>query len=205
MLRFALIGALALCCTAAEPGFLQVDATLETGSQAGHKIPLTLAYDSAAVAKDGESVVAARPLGAGLTPLQRAEAVFQNGVLKSVRIFLRLEGVESPIHNLVIGVAGPQMVTYVDQSGHIGAGSYRLSTVANSSELSVIRPLPEPLELHPHQIAEPNSPNPGLVIFAPQAAGANPLNLVHPSAAPNLLIVDPAPLTLAPPPPLPPL
>ena len=202
MLQIALPFAFAFCCMAAETGVVRVEAKLETGSQAGRTIPVTLVYDAGAVGAAGESVIPAVPVGEQVTALQRCEAVFHDGLLQSIRIFLRLEGADSPVHNLVIGVAGPGTLSYVDQTGGTGGGSYRLETVPNSGNLSVIRPLPEPFELHRQQGAiVPDGAHPGLLIFAPEPLGANPLHLVHPSAAPGLLVVDPAPLRLTPLPP----
>src|SRR5260370_560654 len=179
MWRLAAIGLLEFGCSAAEVATVQVDATLETGSQAGTKIPVTLAYDASAVAPKGDCVIPASPVGEQVTALQRAEAMFHDGVPTGIRMFLRLEGADSPIHNLVIGVGGPGTLGYVDQTGGIGTGTYRLRTVPNNGNLSVIRPLPAPLELHQHLPPAPHPPPPGLPIFGPDTAAPNPLNPVH--------------------------
>ena len=189
-----------LCCGQQA---VQVVATLETGSQAGLTIPFALAYDPAAVEAQGESVVPVQPTGASLQSLRRAEAVFQDGVLKNIRLFLRLEDARSPIHNIVLGAAGPGTLGYVDQTGGVGTGSFRLVTLPTPRDVSVTHPITNPQLSSPWHDAQPNPANAPLVIFAPQTSGANPLNLVHPSAAPGLLVVDPAPLTLTLPPPPP--
>ena len=198
---FVLFFAAALVCQGQELASVQVVATLETGSQAGLKIPVTLAYDTTVVAARGESLVPLHSLAADLKVMQRAEAVFLDGALQSIRLSVRLQDASSPIHNLVLGAAGPDTLGYVDQRGGIGTGSFRLVTLPNRGDLSLIRPLPEPGLGSPLHAAQPNPATAPLVIFAPQLSGTNPLNLVHPSAAPGLLVVDPAPLTLTVPPP----
>ena len=198
---FVVFFAVTLLCRGQQA--VQVVATLETGSQAGLTIPFALAYDPAAVEAQGESVVPVQPTGAGLQSLRRAEAVFQDGVLKNIRLFLRLEDARSPIHNIVLGAAGPGNLGYVDQTGGVGTGSFRLVTLPTPRDGSVTHLITNPQLSSPWHDAQPNPANAPLVIFAPQTSGANPLNLVHPSAAPGLLVVDPAPLTLTLPPPPP--
>ena len=198
---FVVFFAVTLLCRGQQA--VQVVATLETGSQAGLTIPFALSYDPAAVEVQGESVVPVQPTGAGLQSLRRAEAVFQDGVLKNIRLFLRLEDARSPIHNIVLGAAGPGTLGYVDQTGGVGTGSFRLVTLPTPRDVSVTHPITNPQLSSPWHDAQPNPANAPLVIFAPQTSGANPLNLVHPSAAPGLLVVDPAPLTLTLPPPPP--
>lgn len=198
---FLLCFAAAALCYGQDMAAVQVLATLETGSQAGLKIPVTLAYDTTGVEARGESVVPLHSPAADLKVMQRAEAVFLDGALQSIRLSLRLQGASSPIHNLVLGAAGPETLGYVDQRGGIGTGSFRMVTLPNRGDLSLIRPLPEPGLGSPLHLAQPNPATAPLVIFAPQLSGTNPLNLVHPSAAPGLLVVDPAPLTLTVPPP----
>lgn len=199
---FVVFFAVSLLCRGQEAA-VQVVATLETGSQAGLMIPVTLAYDPAAVEAQGESVVPVQPMGAGLQSLRRAEAVFQDGVLQNIRLFLRLEDARSPIHNIVLGAAGPGKLGYVDQTGGVGTGSFRLITLPTPRDVSVIHLMTNPQLSSPWHDAQPNPANAPLVIFAPQTPGANPLHLIHPFAAPGLLVVDPAPLTLTVPPPPP--
>jgi hypothetical protein len=194
-----------MSCQAAETALLQVEATLDSGTEAGKKIPVTLAYDPSQVAPKGDSTVDATLVGDRETSLQKCEAVFHDGLIQSVRLFLRMESPDSPVHNLVIGLAGANSMSYVDQNGGLGSGTFRVRPIPNSNNITIQRPIPQPLDLSPAIRRNTNPGNPGLVILAPELPGANPLNIVHPPAAPGLVVVDPAPLTLHVPPPPPPL
>jgi hypothetical protein len=198
MLRIGLLLACASCCNAVDMKVVQVEASLQTGSQSGKEIPVNVAYDADGVTPEGDCVIPATPAGEGLTSLQSAEAVFHDANLVAVRLFLRIEDAASPVHNLVIGLAGPTTLSYVDQNGGIGTGSYRVRTLPNSDALRVIRTLPQPLRLNPeaHPAVNPMGQPGGLVIMAPEIPGSNPLNIVRPPAAPGLVVTDPAPLSL---------
>jgi hypothetical protein len=198
MFRIGLLLAFASCCFAEDMKVVQVEATLQTGSQSGKEIPVNLVYDADAVSPEGDCVVPAKPAGEGLTSLESAQLAFHDAMLTSVRLFLRMEQATSPIHNLVIGVAGPDTLSYVDQNGGIGGGTYRVRALPNSDALRVIRTLPQPLRLNPeaHPLVNPTGQPGGLVIMAPELPGSNPLNIVRPPAAPGLVVTDPAPLSL---------
>jgi hypothetical protein len=198
MFRIGLLLACASFCFAEDIKVVQVEASLQTGSQAGKQIPVDLAYDADAVTPEGDCVVPAKPADKGLTSLESAEAVFHDANLVAVRMFLRMEDAASPIHNLVVGVAGPTSLNYVDQNGGVGTGTYRVRRLPDSEALRIIRTLPEPLRLNPEahpQLNLTGQPG-GLVIMAPELPGSNPLNIIRPPAAPGLVVTDPAPLSL---------
>ena len=199
MFRVGLLLACASFCFAEDIKVVHVEASLQTGTQAGKEIPVDLAYDADAVAPEGDCVVLAKPTGEGLTSLESAQAIFHDANLVAVRMFLRIENATSPVHNLVVGLADPASLSYVDQNGGIGTGTYRVRRLPDSEALRIIRTLPQPLRLNPE--AHPLAVNPtgqpgGLVIMAPELPGANPLNIIRPPAAPGLVVTDPAPLSL---------
>ena len=177
---------------------VEVAASLKTGTQAGKEIPVDLVYDGDAVTAQGDCVVPAKPAGEGLVSIEAATVSFHDAMLTSVRLFLRMEEAASPIHNLVIGFAGSTSLSYVDQNGGVGTGTYRVRRLPDSEALRVIRTLPQPLRLNldAHYSVNPMTQPGGLVIMAPELPGANPLNIIRPPAAPGLVVIDPAPLTL---------
>src|SRR5882724_7369048 len=99
MFRIGLLLASVLSCYAADLKVVQVDVSLQTGSQAGKEIPVTIAYDASQVTPKGDCVVPAKPVGEGVTSLEGAEAVFHDAVMTSVKLFLRMEDANSPVHN----------------------------------------------------------------------------------------------------------
>ena len=122
-----------------------LNASLDTGSLAGVKFPVSFSYDAGLVQPVGDSYVNLLSFDFVLlgVPFNRSEifqggqAMFHDGILENVTASYQVTlPPMSPVANITFGFGGPGVIGYVDLKGQFGLGSFSFGP-----------PVPEPSTL----------------------------------------------------------
>lgn len=125
-----------------------LDASLNTGSLAGTRFPISFSYDADQVMPVGDSFISLTSFDFTLlgVPFTRSD-IFQGGqvifhdarienVTASFQVFLPPH---SPVENITFGFGGPGIIGYIDLNGQFGTGAF---TIASATV-----PEPAPVEV----------------------------------------------------------
>jgi hypothetical protein len=126
------------------PGGL--NASLDTGSLAGTRFPVSFSYDADQVSPIGDSFVGLNSfnftlLNVSFTQdniLQGGQVIFRNGLLDNVTASFQGPSLppQSPVENITFGFGGPGVIGYIDLNGQFAVGSFTFVSTAVSEPIS---------------------------------------------------------------------
>jgi hypothetical protein len=117
--------------------FRTLNATLDEGSLAGTRFPVSLSYDAGQVAQVGESFVPVLSFDFTLRGIaftrsdifQGGQVIFENGAFENVTAsFQVILPPDSPVTNITFGFGGPGVIGYADRDNQIGSGSFTMQS-----------------------------------------------------------------------------
>ena len=125
---------LAACACVARADLItrSLNASLDTGSLAGTKFPVSFSYDSAGISAVGDTYVelnsfAFTLLGVQFTKsdiYQGGQVIFHDGVIQNVTASILLRTSNPPLNNITFGFGGDGVIGYIDRTGQFGLGSF---------------------------------------------------------------------------------
>ena len=128
-------------------------ASLENGSLAGTRFPVSFSYDTGEVSAQGDSFIALRSFdfvlrGVAFTRndiFQGGQAIFRDGKLANVTASFQVRlPSNAPLNNITFGFGGNGVIGYLDLQNKYGDGSFvftNASTVVNAASFAVNQPL----------------------------------------------------------------
>jgi hypothetical protein len=124
--------------------FGNLDGSLDTGSLAGTRFPVTYSYDASQINPIGDSFIFLNSfdftlLGTEFTRndiFQGGQVIFRNGVLDDVTAsFQVVLPPHAPVNNITIGFGGPGVIGYIDLAENFGTGSFRFTPIPEPGTL----------------------------------------------------------------------
>ncbi|HET8548653.1 MAG TPA: hypothetical protein VFL57_11640 [Bryobacteraceae bacterium] len=128
-------------------------ASLDSGSFAGTRFPVSFSYDAGEVSARGDSFIMLRSFDFALRGVaftrndifQGGQAIFRNGKLANVTASFQVRlPADAPLRNLTFGFGGDGVIGYVDLENKYGAGSFVFTTasaVVNAASFALNQPL----------------------------------------------------------------
>ena len=119
--------------------FGQLNSSLNTGSLAGTRFPVSFSYDADQVVPIGDSFIGLNSfdftlLGTSFTRndiFQGGQVIFRNGRLDNVTASFQVRlPPHSPVENITFGFGGPGIIGYIDLAGQFGLGSFTFAPIA---------------------------------------------------------------------------
>ena len=126
--------------------FGQLNASLDTGSLAGTKFPVSFSYDASQVMPIGDSFADLDSMDFTLGNatfhrsdiFQGGQVIFHNGMLENLLASYQvILPPESPVNNITFGFGGPGSIAYLDLANQFGSGSFTFASVSVPEPRSV--------------------------------------------------------------------